>query len=754
VINNAYIEMEVDVASSKVDPCNLIITSEDNDNPVTFPTTASALTSRPKSTNSVVWNVASDQLNVKDQRYYSANIVSLVQANLNRSGWSTGNAMAFFIKGSGRREMESYDGENSAAAALVIEYVMNEQDIKDMQVADSIAYKAQLKADSILATVSGLLEVDYTIPSWTKLLMAKKSVSVAPTDVSINNLQVAKDELTPANQPFNISLTFNGNPTSNIGITWFTNGGVSNQMIEVYEGIVSNPSGSPKQNTPGGVPIINTLVSTSAATTSNLTDLNYNVSGNNLTTLAGIASNSKRSYVSNKALLTDLSPNTTYSYRVGKPGAWSEVGTFTTAKANKDAFSFIYTTDPQANAVDMFDISQKTTHAAHAMYPNANFWLSCGDLIETSGSTNSEWEYEQFFATQQDIFMKKPFAAVIGNHDKSANKNFTNHFNTAGPAFDATSTTPGSIYSYVYGDALFMALSFEDYSVTGRLTEIADWMRAQVAANPDVKWRIVHYHKTIYTGSGSHQSDADAIVLRDQIAPIFDELKINLALQGHDHIYEVMGPIKAKALVNNSVKNQIAVTFDARTNVTAKMGGLFNTQNGTLYFLNNSAGRKKYEPRSQSQMAAVEAGLGLSNYFGMFSGRFAQTGNPTFSNITVSTDTIEVKTFEVSDLAVATPFDSFKIVKTSDFTTGAKTLSAIGQDAISVYPVPVRDYAYITFTKDVKAKVDVYSVNGSLVNSTSINGSSQIDLSKLSKGNYIMKVSSGAENYSVKFIKE
>jgi len=74
-----------------------------------------------------------------------------------------------------------------------------------------------------------------------------------------------------------------------------------------------------------------------------------------------------------------------------------KLGTFTTAKASKDAFSFIYVTDPQANTVDMFDISQRTTHVANTMYPNANFWLSCGDLIETSGSTNSEWEYEQFF---------------------------------------------------------------------------------------------------------------------------------------------------------------------------------------------------------------------------------------------------------------------------------------------------------------------------------------------------------------------
>jgi len=92
-----------------------------------------------------------------------------------------------------------------------------------------------------------------------------------------------------------------------------------------------------------------------------------------------------------------------------------------------------------------------------------------------------------------------------------------------------------------------MALSYEDYSVSGRLTEIADWMRAQVAANPDTKWRIAFYHKTMYTGSSSHQSDTDGKAVRDALAPVFDELHIDLALQGHDHIYEVMGPIKTNS---------------------------------------------------------------------------------------------------------------------------------------------------------------------------------------------------------------
>lgn len=595
------------------------------------------------------------------------------------------------------------------------------------------------KADSLVSVANSLDETEYTIPSWT--LLKRAAVATAAKDsATTSQLQLALNGLKAKEIPYSISSTLNGNPTSRLGFAWFTNAGVTGEKVEIVAG----------NSTDFSAPAFSVV-----ATPTELTDVNYCVSGNSLSTLAGIADNSKRSYVSNKALVTGLAPNTTYSYRVGKPGAWSEIGTFKTAKNNKESFSFVYTTDPQANTVEMFDISQKTTHAAQAMYPNANFWLSCGDLVETSGSTNSEWEYEQFFQTQQDIFLKRPLVAVTGNHDKTTNKNFTNHFNTQNVGFDiAKSTTPGSIYSFVYGDALFMALSYEDYSVAGQLDSIANWMRRTVAANPNTKWRIAYYHKTMYTGSGSHQSDADGMACRNALAPVFDELNIDLALQGHDHIYEVIGPIKGKALVANSVKNQISVAFDARTNVTAKLGGVFNVKNGTLYFLNNSAGKKKYEPRSQAQMAAVEASLGLSNYFGMFSGRFGQTGNPTYSNITVSTDTIDVKTYEVSDLGQATYFDGFKVVKETNFTTGVNNASINGQDAISVYPNPVKDFAFISFKEDVNARVEVYSLSGILVKAESINGSSQIDLSKLSRGNYILKVVSGKNKYVVKFVKE
>ncbi|MBK8808851.1 MAG: fibronectin type III domain-containing protein [Bacteroidales bacterium] len=513
------------------------------------------------------------------------------------------------------------------------------------------------------------------------------SLNIAKLAQHINAMQSSQ-------MPYSIAVNINGNPSEQMAFNWFTNVGVTNGMVQIVEG-----------NATKDVDFATALVVN--AQSDSVKNTNYNVSANGLTATAGIPVNSKKSFMSNKALATGLKANTVYSYRVGKPGAWSQIGTFTTASAGKDAFSFVYFTDPQANTSDMFDISQKTTHAAHAMYPNANFWLSCGDLIETSGSTNSEWEYEQFFQTQQDIFMNKPFAAVTGNHDKSANKNFTNHFNYNSPSFDKTmSTTPGSIYSFVYGDALFMALSYEDYSKVGFLDSLALWMNAQVKANPEVKWKIACYHKTMYTGSGSHQSDSDGKAVREKMGPVFDSLKIDWALQGHDHVYEVIGPVNNKQLVANSLKDQTIVPRTVRDNVTGRLGGTFNTENGTLYFLNNSGGRKKYEPRDSVAMKNAETSLGVVDYFNLFTGRFGQTGEPTFSHITVSTDTITVSTYTVNDSAT-TLFDEYKIIKNLPV-----TLSISIPDSIKVTAPEV-----LNLTANAKgsvAKIAFY-VNGDFI---------------------------------------
>jgi hypothetical protein len=63
-------------------------------------------------------------------------------------------------------------------------------------------------------------------------------------------------------------------------------------------------------------------------------------------------------------------------------------------------------------------------------------------------------------------------------------------------------------------------------------------------------------------------------------------------------------------------------------------------------------------------MEKEKAATGISDYFTYFTGRFGQTGEPTFSNISVSTDVINVNTYTVNDDGKATLFDTFNIVKT------------------------------------------------------------------------------------------
>lgn len=125
-VKNAYIQFTVDAIAKNNDPCNIIIKAENNDNPTTFiPTTNYDISSRAKSTDSVTWSVSGTSWGTvgsagMEQR--TADLTVLVNALLARKGWNSGNSMAFYLYGSGTREVESYDGDALKAPKLVLEY--------------------------------------------------------------------------------------------------------------------------------------------------------------------------------------------------------------------------------------------------------------------------------------------------------------------------------------------------------------------------------------------------------------------------------------------------------------------------------------------------------------------------------------------------------------------------------------------------------------------------------------------------------
>ena len=120
-IDRAYIQFKVDETNSG--DTSLTIAGEDRDNASSFSATHQNISSRTRTSVSVSWSPpAWDSVGKAGPKQCSPNIASIVQTLVSRLGWSSGNAMAFIITGTGERTAESYDGDQAGAPTLHVEY--------------------------------------------------------------------------------------------------------------------------------------------------------------------------------------------------------------------------------------------------------------------------------------------------------------------------------------------------------------------------------------------------------------------------------------------------------------------------------------------------------------------------------------------------------------------------------------------------------------------------------------------------------
>jgi hypothetical protein len=766
-ISNAYIQFTINTDKWLGD-CSFYIFGEDASDSEEFATESIGrpgqsstinfdsyeLSSRTMLNDSVHWEISSGEAAEIDGVFQTSDISSLVQQIVNKENWDSTSVMSLYIKGDkGARETYAYESDESKAAKLYISYVLSEADelkIKEDSIqalADSLL---EVSIDSVLVLKTGALaQQDYTIPTWT--LLERAAVTFASDfnydTESITDLEEAVDSLQSGDMPYNVCMTINGDPETRLGFTWFTNYGKETGEVQIVEGEVANSNA------------FNSYQYYFIADTTNIIDLPYCTSDNELDELAGFENGETRSYTTHKALASGLTANTTYSYRVGKEGAWSPIGTFTTGERKGESLRFMYLADTQAMNEEYFEASKNTVLSAYDSISDAQFCLMTGDLVESKGSSNSEWEWEQWFELMQPVWKNVPIAPVVGNHDISTNKNFTYHFNTDSVGFDhELSTSPGGVYSFVQGDALFIAMSTEDYDTEGFLDSLKQYIYDEVEANQDVRWKFAFYHKTIYTGSSSHQSDADSRIVREAMVPVFDSCGIDLAFQGHDHIYEVIGATRDYQLVDGTViaVDSTSEESGVRSNMNGRNGGVFDVSNGTLFFLNCSAGLKKYSPRTEDEMEAAQEETGITNYWGLFTGKFGQPDLPTFSDVVVTYDTVTVTTYTVDDDGEKIEeYDSFQVVKSTeaidqedDSENISTAINEQEQTDFTIWPNPASDVINIAGL-DTIDRVSVYSLSGTLLES--VRNTSSIDISDLTTGIYLVKVKSGNNLYVEQF---
>ena len=330
-------------------------------------------------------------------------------------------------------------------------------------------------------------------------------------------------------------------------------------------------------------------------------------------------------YSSNQVTLDGLEPDTEYMYRFSNGDAVSEVKTFKTGGTGD--FSFFAAGDPQIgshghlNGKDGWD---KTLKLLPKLDSSASFLLSLGDQVETG---KDEEQYDAYI--NREGFNGLTLAPIIGNHDERGNAH-EEHFKVSNVQNEGKSKA-GSNYYYVYNNTLFICLNSnnKDYAEHKVTIEKA------VAENPNVKWRVVTFHHPPYTVA-SHALDDYITDMRSTLVPILKENKIDLVLNGHDHVY-----------TRTHVMDGTKPIIEWKNGEEGKAPSEYINPKGIIYVTTNSASGSKFYDIMQDKKFEYSA---VKN----------QEKVPNISNVKVTDNSIEVTTYRTSDKSVV---DRFKIVK-------------------------------------------------------------------------------------------
>lgn len=484
-------------------------------------------------------------------------------------------------------------------------------------------------ADYILYT-----KADYTVPSFVEYLLAKDS------SVLVNK-----------EQPYCMVATINGDPTTRMGFCWFTNEGVTEGVVQ----LIAKPHAKAKDFDRA------TNMLTVSATATTTVPLHYAISSSGLLKDAKMDKRTAFRYVSHKALADQLKPGTDYSWRVGYEGHWSEIAHFRTADQEQGEFSFVYMTDSHIQNKEYIRAARLCADAVARNERNARFCVFPGDFVDTGTDNNSEWEWERWFEEVMESVIKvMPIVPTDGNHDDSPLLNYTYHFNTDTSFNLTTQVRPqfaGINYSFRYGDLQLIAFSEQDfwrgdYSYENLSSEylerdLGGWMRRQAAAEPNAKWRVGLVHKNLFSGS-EHQKDKETPLLRATLLPVMKDCHMDMVLQGHDHCYEVIGPVDPDT--RKAIRSDIH-------------GDTYDVTHGTLYFIGATCGAKRYMPFTREEMEASKHIHKVENYYDLFTGLFTQPGAPSYTRVTVKKDHLLLESFKVLENGKTEKFNTIKITK-------------------------------------------------------------------------------------------
>ena len=298
------------------------------------------------------------------------------------------------------------------------------------------------------------------------------------------------------------------------------------------------------------------------------------------------------------ASLYGLKKNTLYKYRVIAEGDTSSVHFFRTSGKkswNACVISDFHVYSPlYARTKAAMDMIGKVEEHGKPF----EWILHLGDITAWGGS----------YSFWKNLYTEKPFhnymwAGVNGNHDNMTrtNKGNTNKFFRDAAAYphNGYHGEMGVCYWFKYGDVLFIMLNNENMKTPEALAAAQEWVRKVVKENPSRFQVVCEHYQWFYgeTGKSSQYS---------RWSEVFDELGIDLALAGNNHIYastypvyggEVVKPGKGTVYIQSTSSDNergVEVDLDKPLEHNAdKIKSRWTEGGKTVSAMHMSVGRKK-----------------------------------------------------------------------------------------------------------------------------------------------------------------
>lgn len=351
-------------------------------------------------------------------------------------------------------------------------------------------------------------------------------------------------------------------------------------------------------------------------------------------TKADRKANKKKKFYSHKVTASGLTPGTIYRYRVGSGAAnsWSRTGSFTTDTAKAEPFRFIAGADSQASSKADFEPWADTFRKAVQTVGDPKFIINAGDLVD-NGDLEEQWQW--MLGLPKEQLMNVPLVPVLGGHEvqdydgdeTTPNSNFYYHFNL--PKQVVADTHDGSVYSFEYGNALFLIFNTQyagELSSSGGIKEQdrqfqdqVEWMK-YIVAKSDAKWKFVALHKGPYSaGDNAGEWEDDRVQFYKKVlVPALDQMGVDLVFEAHDHMY-----MRSYQMLNDKVIPPGQITFDAQGNAV--------NPKGTVYLMSNAFGDKFYTKYP-----------GYDDYFAAIN---TQPFKKMFTEVSVSEEVLKIKAY-------------------------------------------------------------------------------------------------------------